>query len=458
MELKVQATQRQEQRLALLPKMLQSIEVLQMTTADLLLRIQAEVEQNELLEVLSEPVELELPADDSGEDEDSMEAQRPRNSGAEEVDRKQQFLNNVADSGSSLLDYITEQVACLDLPNRLAAAVLTLADQLDERGLLTLTDHDLQQFLSHDLIPAALTVLQSLEPRGIGARNTIDAMLLQLPDHDPDLADIEAMLTQHLEALSRNKLPDVAKALGRTIDEIQQLLERIGRLDPRPAARFRSDDTGVVTPDVVVRLEGDEPVIEVDDMLLPDLGIADGYELLAASKETTPDIREYLSKKLHSARGLIDAVDQRRRTLGRVTAAIMQHQREFLHRGKSALRPLRMSEVAAELGLHPSTISRAINGKHVQTDRGILPLREFFDGNRRAAPTECDGAGRLAIKERIQQLIAAEDSRAPLSDDDLVRLLAAKEIHVARRTVAKYRRELDIPSSYRRRSYQDYQD
>jgi len=455
MELKVQATQRQEQRLALLPKMLQSIEVLQMTTADLLLRIQAEVEQNEMLEVLSEPLELELPANNSSEDEDSMEAQRPRSAGAEEVDRKQQFLNNVADSGASLLDYISEQVGCLELPDTLAAAVLTLAERLDDRGLLTLSEHDLEQILSEDLIPVAVTVLRSLEPRGIGARDAVGAMLLQLPENDPDLADIKAMLTEHLETLARNKLPDVAKALGRTIDEIQQLLERIGRLDPRPGACFRSDDTGVVTPDVVVRLEGDEPIIEVDDLSLPDLGIAGGYELIAASKETTPDIREYLSKKLSSARGLIDAVDQRRRTLARVTAAIMQHQREFLHRGKSALRPLRMSEVADELGLHPSTVSRAISGKHVQTDRGILPLREFFDGNRRAAPTESDGAGRLAIKEHIQQLIAAEDPHAPLSDDDLVRLLAARKICVARRTVAKYRRELDMPSSYRRRRYQD---
>lgn len=456
MELRVQAAQRQEQRLALLPKMLQSIEVLQMTTADLLLRIQAEAEQNEVLEVLSEPPELELPANNGAADEEgdrSMEAQRPRAGSGEEVDRKQQFLNNVADHGASLFDYITEQVGCLDLPDKLAAGVLTLAGRLDDRGLLTLSNQELEEVLSRDLIPGALKVLQSLEPRGIGARTTVDAMLLQLPDQDPDLADIQAMLTEHLEALARNKLPEVAGALGRSIDEIQQLLDRIGRLDPRPAARFRSDDTGVVTPDVVVRLEGDEPVIEVDDMMLPDLGIAGGYELLVASKETPPDVREYLSKKLSSARGLIDAVDQRRRTLARVTGAIMQHQREFLLKGKSGLRPLRMSEVADELGLHPSTVSRAISGKHVQTDRGILPLREFFDGNRRAASTEREGAGRLAVKEHIQQLVAAENPRAPLSDDDLVQSLAAKKIRVARRTVAKYRRELDIPSSYRRRSY-----
>jgi len=459
MEVRVQATQRQEQRLALLPKMLQSIEVLQMTTADLLERIRAELEQNELLEVLCEPPEPELPpqnkgtGDDDGEDAMGVEAQRLQPGRDEAVDRKQQFLNNVADSGASLLDHIAEQIGCLNLPDTLAAAVLALAEQLDDRGLLSISDHELQLVLEQDLIPVAITVLQSLEPRGIGARDTVGAMLLQLPDNDPDLADIEAMLTEHLEALARNKLPDVARALGRTIDEVRQLLERISRLSPRPAARFRSENPGIVSPDVVVRLEDGEPVVEVDDMSLPDLGVAAGYELTVADKETPPDVREYLRKKLSSARGLIDAVDQRRRTLARVTATIMQHQLEFLRRGKSALRPLRMSEVADELGLHPSTVSRTIQGKHVQTDRGILPLREFFDGNRRALPAEGDGAGRLAIKEHIRQLVAGEDPQAPLSDDDLVNLLAARRIRLARRTVAKYRRELEIPSSYRRRRH-----
>ncbi|MHC5073148.1 MAG: RNA polymerase factor sigma-54, partial [Planctomycetota bacterium] len=318
MELRVQAEQRQEQRLALLPKMLQSIEVLQMTTVDLLLRIQTEVEQNEVLEVLGEPAELELPDVAGSEDEESMEAQRPAKQGSEEDDRKQRFLNSVPDTSISLLDHIEQQVGCLELPRTLVAAVLVLAERLDEHGLLTASDQELQELLEWELIPEAVTILQSLEPRGIGARDSIGAMLLQLPQRDPDLADIQAMLTEHLDALARNKLPDVARALGRTIDEIQQLLDRISKLDPRPGARFRSDSTGVVSPDVVVRLEEDEPVIEVDDMLLPDLGIAGRYELMAASKETAPDVREYLGKKLSSARGLMDAVEQRRRTLARV--------------------------------------------------------------------------------------------------------------------------------------------
>ncbi len=452
MELRIHATQRQEQRLALLPKMLQSIEVLQMTTVDLLQRIQTEVEQNEVLEVLSKP-ELELPTDNGSSDDDGMEALFFERPGGGEVDRKQQFLNNLPDTNQSLLDHIEQQVGCLELSRSLLTAVLTLAEMLDERGLLTVPEHELQEILNPELLADALMVLHSLEPRGIGARDAISAMLLQLPEQDPDLLDIEAMLTRHLDALARNKLPDVATALGRTIQEVEQLLERISKLDPRPGARFRDETPGPVSPDVVVWLEEGEPTVEVDDMLLPDLGIAGGYEVMAANKETAPDVREYLGKKLNSARGLIDAVAQRRRTLARVTAAIMRHQRDYLDLGKSGLRPLRMSEVAAELGLHPSTVSRAINGKHVQTDRGILPLRDFFDGDRRVANGASGGVGRLAVKDHIQRIVAAENPQTPFSDDDLVRLLAEKEIHVARRTVAKYRRDLDIPSSYRRRTY-----
>ena len=280
-------------------------------------------------------------------------------------------------------------------------------------------------------------------------------MLLQLPDHDPDLSDIERMLRQHLDELARNKLPDVARALGRTLDEIHGLMERIRKLDPRPGSRFVEDNVGVVTPDVEVRLEAGELVVEVDNMSLPDLGVSETYEQMAASTETEGEVREYLRDKIKSARGLIDAVEQRRRTLARVTTAIMQHQRGFLERGKCGVRPLPMSEVAAELGLHPSTVSRAIAGKHVQTERGIFALREFFDGDRRVSKGSGETVGRLGIKDHIQRLVAAEDPQRPLSDDELVGMLAENKIRVARRTVAKYRGELDIPSSYRRRTYQD---
>ena len=248
MRIQVDLTQRTEQRLALLPQMLQSIEVLQLAAGDLLELIDRELEQNETLELVRQPeatvAELRetasLPAEEEAADWVPARAER-----IGEDDRKLAFMSNLPAAEETLMDFIRLQVAWWELSEELASAVLALAEHLDDRGLLTLSDEELSQILDGSDPDRVLELLQSLEPRGIGARTSIEAMLLQVPERDPDRGDIEAILHEHLERLARNKVPEVAKALGRSVEEVQSLLVKIGALDSRPASRFAQAEAGV---------------------------------------------------------------------------------------------------------------------------------------------------------------------------------------------------------------------
>ena len=353
----------------------------------------------------------------------------------------------------TLLEVVREQLAFRGVPSLLADAVVQLAMQLDDRGLLPFRLEQLAAELEvpPDLLAQALEVLQSLEPRGIGARDPIEAMLLQLHG-DPDLPVIERLLRDHLAELGRNKLPDVARAEHLTLEDLHSLLDRIKTLNPRPAAGFQLADVGPLRPDAFVWLNDGTVQVAVDDASLPDLQVNAEYAALCADRGTAREVRDYLRPKLRSAKDLIDAVQQRQATLLRVVQAVMAEQRPFLAKGRSAIRPLRMSDIADQLGVHTSTVSRAIAGKFVQTDRGVFKLRDFFDGSRLDA-TPAEGHGRMAVDQQIADLVAAEDKQAPLSDDDLVAELGRRGVQVARRTVAKYRQQLGIPSSYLRRSY-----
>jgi RNA polymerase sigma-54 factor len=276
-------------------------------------------------------------------------------------------------------------------------------------------------------------------------------MLLQAAG-DPDLTTIERLLREHLDDLGRNKLPDVARSLRLSVDELQELLARMRELDPHPAAAFHVGDERPLQPDAYVWWHDGAVHVALDDASLPDLQVSSEYQALANDRGTPREVRDYLKPKLRSARDLIEAVAQRQATLLRVVDAVMQRQREFLQKGKAGIRPLRMSDVADAIGVHTSTVSRAIAGKHVQTDRGVFRLRDFFDGSRLDGPAQA-GTGRMAVVDQIAELVTGEDKAAPLSDDDLVHALQQRGVQCARRTVTKYRKQLGIPSSYLRRRF-----
>ncbi len=342
-------SQRQDQRLAMTPAMLQSIEVLQLTTAELLDRIDAELARNETLAVAAPP-----PDDDTG-------PARARDRGA--ADAKHELLHQLVAPGPDLVEHLRLQLALLDVDPQSEASVMALVECLDECGYLTISESELAEQLGWDALMDARALLGSLEPRGLGANGPIDAMIAQLGPDDPDTETIERLLTDHLEDLARQRVPDVARALDLSEADVRSLLERVAVLDPRPGARFGERPAAAVRPELEVREQDGRLEVFVDEFVVPTLELDAHYASLATADDTAPAVRSYLRDKLRDATSLIRAVEQRQQTLVRVGAALFAEQVAFLRHGEAAIRPLRMADLAERLELHVSTVSRADRGQ-----------------------------------------------------------------------------------------------
>ena len=455
MHLQIGLGARQEQRLALLPQMLQSIEILQLSTQDLLTRVEKELSENETLELADPDPEAKVEAptvevgetEAAGEEEHWYEDEAPKPRGTvEEFDPLTQVP---AAQSLSLQDHLLEQASLLELDDSTQTLLGFLIGSLDENGHLLLSIEDLiEMFGDEDLIRDVLDLLRSQEPCGVGWPGPLESMLAQIDPKDPDADLLEALVSKHLEDLAKNRMPKVAKALGLSLPELAEVLQKMKDVDPCPGRRFAPDEAELMRPDVVVKREDADWQIYVDATRVPPLQIRSDYQAMAKDRDSSKELKVYLRAKLGSARDLMASIEQRRETLGRVARAIFDRQREFLERGRAGLRPLKMQEVADAVGVHLSTVSRAISHKYVQTDWGIFDLRLLFDGG-----VELSGKSRGSIKESVRQLIEGEDKSDPLSDEAVVEKLAEIDLKVARRTVAKYRKELGLPSSWRRRQY-----
>jgi RNA polymerase sigma-54 factor len=327
---------------------------------------------------------------------------------------------------------------------------------LDPSGYLTVSDERLLALAEEAGLAAdagtlgrAIAVVQQLEPRGVGGRDAVEALLLQLDPAEPDYALLCRLLEEFLEDVARNKLPAVARALEVDLSCLDRLVARIRELHLRPGAELTPSSTPPIRPDVLVERTSSGFEVRVAASGLPALSIDEGVRALARDRRQPAAVRRYLRDKIERARWLVDALAQRQRTLLRIARALFEHQRPFLEHGPRRLAPLRMNRLADELDLHVSTVSRAVAGKYAETPWGIRPLRSFFQGSAGGEDT----AARSNVREMVRELIEAEDPDHPLSDDELVVKLREQGVSLARRTVAKYRGELDIPSSYRRRRW-----
>lgn len=326
---------------------------------------------------------------------------------------------------------------------------------IDNRGYLMYSLEEIAAAMEAkprvELLERALRVVQGLDPPGVGGRDLKECLLLQLR-RDPQRYPVEEkVIANHLEDLAHNRLPKIAKALGVTLEEVKAAAETIASLNPIPGKLFGGEAPQYVKPDVIVEEADGEYVIRVDSGYLPRLQVNRQYRDLYKSARGDKDLKKYLKKKLDGAEWLIAAVRQRQSTLLKIAEEIVSIQRGFLEHGVSHLKPLKMVEVAERVGVHVSTISRAISGKYVQTPRGVFPLKFFFTGG----ATRTDGTleSRESVIQRIKDLVANEDKANPLSDIDIAKKLAESNIHISRRTVTKYREAEGIPSSRERKSY-----
>lgn len=445
--LKLGLATRAEQTLRLEPRLLQAIEVLQLPSQDLEAWLLDAAEKNQALQV----------------DAPRLDGPGRGAAGWEATERHDEMLRNQPDRSRSLAEGLDEQIGWLELEPRLDAALHFLTGCLDENGYLSPSDEQLFEFaaeagveLDTSLLARGISELQRLEPRGVGGRDMTEALLLQLDPQREDYALLCRLLEEFLDELATNRMPKVARALGLDLEDLGSLLAELRELDPRPGAELTAEQAPVVRADVLVLPTEDGGwEVRVDRASLPSVSLDPELSAHAKDKEQPAESRSWAREQVERARWVVDAVSQRGDTLLRVASAVFDEQRAFLENGPGNLVPRTMSALAEELELHVSTISRTVAGKHAQTPWGLFPLRYFFQS---ATPTAVEAVGEEAtarddLREIVAEIFAGEDKREPLSDDAVAEALAERGHPVARRTVAKYRKELGIASSYRRREF-----
>ena len=481
MKLGLHQSARLEQRLLQSPQMIQAMQILQLPGLDLEERIEQELTENPFLEVeepAGAPDEEAAPETDRraeeapGEGVETMldllerydrefgDGRAPRPASPDEGDRKQEAMQNAPSRPRGLAPALLDQIAFLELNDDDRALLEYLAWSLDERGYLTTGREELARELSAalerpvepDEVEAALEELRLATHPAIGARDLREALLLQLDSRGLELPLVRTLIQDHLEDIEANRLPRIARATGCSLDDVKEAIELIRTLDPSPGADYGDTPAEVIVPDVIVEQVDGEYVVRLERERFPVLKISPLYRQILKQAKRGDGVREWVKKRLESARWFIDALQQRESTLERIARAVFQRQSGFLDEGPSGLKPLRMQEVADELGIHISTVSRGVSGKYAQTPRGIYALKFFFTGGTTKASGEV--ASQVSIKESIKALLAKEDPAEPLSDDQIALALEREEgVRIARRTVTKYRKALGIPSSSQRRSY-----
>ncbi len=488
------------QKQVLAPRMIQSMEILQLPLMALQERIEQEMESNEMLEQVEvdenepdEPIENEnassvadtereliVKDDRNNEDDferllnmaenlpdDYEERSRPSMNRIEaEGDRRHDAMANMLARPETLVDYLHHQLSWFDIDEGVRRMADRIIYSLDSNGYLKtpleellppLTSElngDLQAHRAKQIAIAeeALRVVQRLDPPGVGARTLKECLMLQLIPGMPFYDELRKLIEHHLEDLENNRLPQISKKTGMSIDKIQEVWHELRKLKPKPAADFTATTAPSVTPDVFVeRNDEGQYQVRLEDGQLPSLFISPVYRKLLRDPSTPPETREYIKRKVNSAQWLIESIEQRRSTLTRVSQAIVDHQTKFLEDGPDHIEPLKMQQIADKVHVHVTTVSRAVDDKWIQTPRGIFPLKRFFVGGTTAADGEEVAWDRVRIK--LQEIIDNEDKTKPLSDDAIVEELGKAGITVARRTVTKYRKAMSIPSSRGRRDW-----
>ena len=482
-------SQRQTQQMVLAPQLRQSLKILQVAALDLRSVIQEELQNNPTLEELpmegvsleqsgtDEPPDAELkndaePKDDAERreeldfskdfevlsklDDDWRDYLAQAGGGqpytSEAAERRQHFFDSLV-SETSLQEHLMRQAELSDCPPKVLAAIRYLVGSLDDRGFLTATPADiaLMSGLALEDVQAAQQLLKTFDPPGIGAQNLAECLLFQLETKGRGTSLAARVIREHFELLTRRRIPDLAHRLDASVDEIQAAIEEISTLDPSPGRRFADDSNRVVVPDVTVEKNGDKWRIDLNSDYIPRLRISQTYRELIAKGQLSKEERDYLRERMRSGRFLINSIEQRQQTIERITREILKVQEEFFEHGVSKLKPLTMTQIADAVGVHETTVSRAIANKYIKTPHGVFEFKYFFTPGYQAQSG--DAVSNTSVKEMIGDLIAGEDRAHPLSDQEIVAKLQAKGIDIARRTVAKYREELSLLPSNLRREY-----
>jgi RNA polymerase sigma-54 factor len=485
MKLEMRGQLRLEQRMKLAPHMIQSMEILQLPILALQERIEQELNSNPVLEI-EEPViqtpEVEVDTKDSAPDtemekiedfgryenlddgyKENIENWTPFRRGirSDEPDPKLEAIKNTAAPSQSLHEFLEDQWRLIEAPEPIKNAGKAIIDYIDDRGYLSvrleqLHNKDTADF-SFDDLQNGLKLVQKLEPIGVGARDLKECLLIQMGQNVNDMSFEARLVTDHMNNLLDNRLPLIAKKMNCSIGDINKAIVRMSKLDTSPGLQIGPDRNHPITSDIIVEPfdESADPIeyiVRLADNNLQNLRINNSYAQMLKDSLAGESTKEFLQKNIRSAQWIIDAVEQRKRTLLKVAGAVVNHQKDFFDQGQLHLKPLPMSKIADEIGVHLSTVSRAVAGKYIQCSWGVIPLRKFFS----SGTEDANGHARSweAVRGELQRIIDAEDKSKPLSDDKILKELAEAGINnLARRTVAKYRKLMNIPAARFRKKY-----
>lgn len=457
----------QSQKLIMTPELRQAIAILQLSALELTDYVDQQILENPLLDVIEEPSEQgeeSSNADSSKKEKDevipeenwSMDWEEYFKNQEERVSReydpdatRNRSMEPFISTAPTLQEHLLEQIHVQNFSGMLHLLEYIIGN-LDDNGYLTVTLEVIAQErkIAVEEVGKALSLIQGLDPLGVGARSLEECLKLQLP-LIPDCSPEMPAFLEYLEDLAAGRFQRIATRLKLTPSRVQELADIVRKLDPKPGRRFSgSGEIRYIVPDVVIEEVEGHFIILVNDVTVPRLGINQAYRK-ALSQDSESETRKFVEQKLNAAAWLIRSIEQRRMTLYKVANAIVERQEDFLRKGIRFLKPLTLKDIAEKVGVHESTVSRATANKYVQTPRGIFEFKFFFAsglGNERGLTTE-------GIKEALKDLIASENMKNPYSDQKLAELLKDKGMEISRRTVAKYRDELGIPSTAIRKRY-----
>jgi len=464
------------QKLILTPSLQQAIKLLPMSTLELADLLNQEMVENPLLEEV--PTEELQPAEQQ-QQQDKPADQQPADKGDSWDDADYEYffgdylddgyrsrtpsevkelppIENTLSTAASLSDHLLWQLSLQTDDDRLKEIGRAIVGNLDDDGYLVASVEEIAAMGEWPVadVERALQHVQTFDPIGVAARDLQECLWLQIRHLGLEGTPTEKIVTEHLRLLQNHQVPEIARKLGISLDDLKEHVEIIRNLDPKPGSRYNPSQSQYVIPDVYVVKVEDQYVAALNEEGLPQLRISPVYRRLldktgAGGGEQNDETRAYVKDKFRSALWLIKSVDQRQKTIHKVATSIINFQREFLDHGIEYLRPLVLRDVANDIGMHESTVSRVVNNKYMHTPQGVFELKYFFHSG--ISSSFGESVSSVTIKQRIRKIIENEDPRKPLSDSKIVSILQKEGLMLARRTIAKYREELKIPTSNQRK-------
>jgi RNA polymerase sigma-54 factor len=370
-----------------------------------------------------------------------------------EDEEKRQFMFDSLATGTSLQEHLLEQVRLSEVTDEQRPIADMLIGNIDDYGYLKATVEEMafSTSLPPDKIAEVLKVIHSFYPPGVGARDLRECLMLQLERQGRQKTLEYRIVRDFMDALGKRRIPEIARGTEEDVVDVQKAIARIGLLEPRPGRAFLPDNDQYVLPEVFVVKQGEEFVVSTNNEQIPHLRISNTYKDLMAKADASPEVREYIREKIRAGKFLIKSLHQRQQTILNIGREIVNRQREFMEKGVAFLKPLTMVQVAEVVGVHETTVSRAVSGKYMQTPQGVFEMKYFFTSGIQTASGE--GMSNTSVKDMIADIFQNEERSKPLSDQEVVMMLSEKGIVIARRTVAKYRSELNILPSNLRKVY-----